>query len=129
MATGYKNNKSTTKGIRFPHELIEKINANVEKENSNFSSWVIDACEKKLTSGKPPEPVSTIVTAPQNRDDSAFPDAFTNRKKLFAKALKKGMTQKAAAIAAGYSEKTAKVKGSQLAKDPHVVAYMASESE
>ncbi|HCM64167.1 MAG TPA: hypothetical protein DIT05_16740 [Morganella sp. (in: Bacteria)] len=50
MATGYKNNKSTTKGIRFPHELVEEINSCVEQENSNFSSWVIDACEKKIKS-------------------------------------------------------------------------------
>ncbi|HCT2374307.1 YlcI/YnfO family protein [Morganella morganii] len=52
MATGYKNSKSTTKGIRFPHELIEEINSSVGRENSNFSSWVIDACEKKLKSEK-----------------------------------------------------------------------------
>ncbi|WP_109393112.1 MULTISPECIES: YlcI/YnfO family protein [Proteus] len=52
MATGYKNNKSTTKGIRFPHELLEEINSSVEREKSNFSSWVIDACEKKLKSEK-----------------------------------------------------------------------------
>lgn len=129
MATGNKNNKSEKKYIRFPHELVEKINANVEKENSNFSSWVLDACEKKLTSNKPPEPVSNIVTTPQNSKNPAPHGVFTSRKKLFAEALKKGMTQKAAAIAAGYSEKTAKVKGSQLAKDPHVVAYMASEAE
>ncbi|MCP9270024.1 DUF3950 domain-containing protein [Xenorhabdus sp. XENO-1] len=53
MATGDINNKSAKKHIRFPHELIEEINANIECEksaqvNSNFSSWVIDACEKKL---------------------------------------------------------------------------------
>ncbi|EMH6306140.1 TPA: DUF3950 domain-containing protein [Proteus mirabilis] len=52
MATGYKNNKSTTKGIRFPHELLEEIDSSVKRENSNFSSWVIDACEKKLKSEK-----------------------------------------------------------------------------
>ncbi|EMI5490895.1 DUF3950 domain-containing protein [Providencia stuartii] len=52
MATGYKNNKSTTKGIRFPHELLEEIDSSVERENSNFSAWVIDACEKKLKSEK-----------------------------------------------------------------------------
>ncbi|WP_446471111.1 YlcI/YnfO family protein [Xenorhabdus stockiae] len=53
MATGNKNNKSDKKNIRFPHELIDGINASVEIEkannpNVNFSSWVIDACEKKL---------------------------------------------------------------------------------
>lgn len=57
MATGHKNNKSATKGIRFPHELIEEINKAVEKEVStgnktNFSSWVIDACKDKLEESK-----------------------------------------------------------------------------
>lgn len=53
MATGFKNNRSTTKGIRFPHELIEEIDASVEREKPenpgvNFSSWVLDACGRKL---------------------------------------------------------------------------------
>ncbi|WP_086110066.1 YlcI/YnfO family protein [Xenorhabdus vietnamensis] len=57
MATGDINNKSAKKHIRFPHELIEEINANIESEksaqvNSNFSSWVIDACERKLSKQK-----------------------------------------------------------------------------
>ncbi|WGM07666.1 YlcI/YnfO family protein [Arsenophonus nasoniae] len=57
MPTGYKNNKSTTKGIRFPHELISEINTCVERDKPtnttvSFSSWVIDACEKKLKSEK-----------------------------------------------------------------------------
>ncbi|EMI2313559.1 YlcI/YnfO family protein [Providencia huaxiensis] len=52
MATGYKNNKSTTKGIRFPHELLEEINSCIELENSSFSSWVIDACKMKLSKQK-----------------------------------------------------------------------------
>ncbi|WP_025119992.1 MULTISPECIES: YlcI/YnfO family protein [unclassified Serratia (in: enterobacteria)] len=55
MATGFKNNRSTTKGIRFPHELIEEIDASVEREKpenpgANFSSWVLDACGRKLKS-------------------------------------------------------------------------------
>jgi hypothetical protein len=53
MATGFKNNRSTTKGIRFPHELIEEIDSSVEREkaanpSSSFSSWVLDACGRKL---------------------------------------------------------------------------------
>lgn len=44
---------------------------------------------------------------------------------MFADALMRGMNQRQAAIHAGYSEKTAKVKGSRLAKDVDVVAYMA----
>ncbi|WP_394517059.1 YlcI/YnfO family protein [Pantoea sp. SGAir0175] len=53
MSTGHKNNKSTFKGIRFPHELIdaiEKIVSDEKKLNpqTNFSSWVIQACEEKL---------------------------------------------------------------------------------
>ncbi|MFI8417727.1 YlcI/YnfO family protein [Serratia sp. NPDC078593] len=53
MATGFKNNRSTTKGIRFPHDLIEEIDSSVEREKAdnpsiNFSSWVLDACGRKL---------------------------------------------------------------------------------
>ncbi|CNI38560.1 MULTISPECIES: YlcI/YnfO family protein [Yersinia] len=53
MATGFKNNRSTTKGIRFPHELIDEINEYIELEkknnsSTNFSSWVIDACSEKI---------------------------------------------------------------------------------
>ncbi|WJM82902.1 YlcI/YnfO family protein [Pectobacterium brasiliense] len=53
MATGHKNNKSLYKGIRFPHDLIEEIDASVEREKednpaSNFSAWVLDACGRKL---------------------------------------------------------------------------------
>lgn len=53
MPTGFKNNRSTTKGVRFPHELIDEINTSVEQEktenpNANFSAWVLDACHRKL---------------------------------------------------------------------------------
>ncbi|PJZ05351.1 hypothetical protein PRCB_11725 [Pantoea rodasii] len=53
MATGNNNNKSAKKHIRFPHGLIEEIDSCVEgekseKPSSNFSAWVIDACEQKL---------------------------------------------------------------------------------
>ncbi|WP_363322473.1 YlcI/YnfO family protein [uncultured Gilliamella sp.] len=48
MATGYKNNKSFTKGIRFPHDLIEQIDEQAKKENTNFSAWVIATCREKL---------------------------------------------------------------------------------
>lgn len=46
----------------------------------------------------------------------------TPKKRLFAEALRQGANQKEAAIAAGYSEKTAKQAGSRLAKDPDVLA-------
>jgi hypothetical protein len=50
MATRAINNKSATKGIRFP-EIIEEIETCVEHEklsnlNANFSAWVLDACEQ-----------------------------------------------------------------------------------
>jgi hypothetical protein len=53
MATGNTNNKSAKKHIRFPHELIEEIDASVEREKieksgANFSAWVLDACGRKL---------------------------------------------------------------------------------
>lgn len=49
---------------------------------------------------------------------------LTGQKRKFAMALMSGSTQAAAAIKAGYSEKSARSKGSQLAKDPDVIAYM-----
>ncbi|HDU8582166.1 YlcI/YnfO family protein [Morganella morganii] len=57
MATGHKNNKSQYKGIRFPHELIEEIELamngmDCSKNTVSFSSWVIDACEMKLSKQK-----------------------------------------------------------------------------
>jgi phage terminase small subunit len=49
---------------------------------------------------------------------------LTGQKRKFAIALMSGSTQTAAAIEAGYSEKSARSKGSQLAKDPDVIAFM-----
>ncbi|HDY8465464.1 TPA: DUF3950 domain-containing protein [Klebsiella pneumoniae] len=53
MATKSVNAKSATKKIRFPHDLIEEIDASIERDkaenpNSNFSAWVLDACGRKL---------------------------------------------------------------------------------
>ena len=55
MATSNKNNKSFTKGIRFPYELIQEIETAVKLENqgsdkpvTNFSAWVLGACRDKL---------------------------------------------------------------------------------
>jgi len=49
---------------------------------------------------------------------------LTGQKKKFADALMRGENQTQSAKSAGYSEKTAKIKGSQLAKDKDVMAYM-----
>jgi len=49
---------------------------------------------------------------------------LTAQKRKFALALMSGSTQAAAAIKAGYSEKSARSKGSQLAKDPEVIAFI-----
>lgn len=53
MATKSVNAKSATKKIRFPHEIIDEIDASVELEkianpSANFSAWVLDACGRKL---------------------------------------------------------------------------------
>lgn len=53
MSSGNINNKSAKKYIRFPHDLIEAIDACVEREKAektgaNFSAWVLDACSHKL---------------------------------------------------------------------------------
>ncbi|MGR2788513.1 terminase small subunit, partial [Escherichia coli] len=50
---------------------------------------------------------------------------LTTQKRKFALALMSGKNKTASAIAAGYSAKTARVKGSQLAKDPEVIAFIA----
>lgn len=49
---------------------------------------------------------------------------LTAQKRKFALALMSGMSQKDAAIKAGYSERSARSKGSQLAKDPEVIAFI-----
>src|SRR5690625_644915 len=51
--------------------------------------------------------------------------AMTDKKRRFAAALRSGASNKDAAIAAGYSEKTASAAGSRLAKDPDVIAEVA----
>ncbi|MGK5746903.1 terminase small subunit [Proteus mirabilis] len=49
---------------------------------------------------------------------------LTLKKKKFAEALHRGLNQREAAIDAGYSENSARVKGSQLAADPDVRKYL-----
>ena len=51
--------------------------------------------------------------------------ALTAKSKAFAQAIVDGMSNKDAAISAGYSEKTAMQQGSKLAKLPEVIAYIA----
>lgn len=51
--------------------------------------------------------------------------ALTAKSKAFAQAVVDGMSNKEAAISAGYSEKTAMQQGSKLAKLPEVIAYIA----
>lgn len=51
--------------------------------------------------------------------------ALTDKKRRFADALMSGASNRDAAIAAGYSEKTAAQAGSRLAKDPDVLAHIA----
>ncbi|MGK3686570.1 terminase small subunit, partial [Escherichia coli] len=50
--------------------------------------------------------------------------ALTTKKKRFADALSRGANPTEAAIHAGYSEKTARVKGWQLSNDPEVKKYL-----
>lgn len=52
--------------------------------------------------------------------------AMNEQKEAFARAKVSGLTNKAAAIAAGYSEKTASAAGSRLAKDEDVLEAIAS---
>ncbi|HGM5580766.1 TPA: terminase small subunit [Pseudomonas putida] len=50
--------------------------------------------------------------------------ALTSRKRAFIAALREGASNRAAAIAAGYSEKTASAAGSRLVKDKDVAAEL-----
>lgn len=61
MATKSINAKSAQKKIRFPHELLEDIEASVERHkeqdpSANFSAWVIEACGKKLEAEQKKKP-------------------------------------------------------------------------
>lgn len=49
--------------------------------------------------------------------------ALTGKKRRFADAVEAGLSNKKAAIQAGYSEATASAAGSRLVKDPDVKAY------
>ncbi|WMN15611.1 terminase small subunit [Pseudomonas piscis] len=50
--------------------------------------------------------------------------ALTSRKRAFIAALREGASNRAAAVAAGYSEKTASAAGSRLVKDKDVAAEL-----
>ena len=50
--------------------------------------------------------------------------ALTAKMKAFAQAVVDGLSNKDAAISAGYSEKSAMQQGSKLAKIPEVIAYV-----
>ncbi|HEL8023171.1 TPA: terminase small subunit [Escherichia coli] len=52
--------------------------------------------------------------------------AMTTRKRRFADAILKGLNPTEAAVRAGYSGKTARVKGWQLARDPAVKKYLTA---
>ncbi len=52
--------------------------------------------------------------------------AMTTRKRRFADAILKGLKPTEAAARAGYSGKTARVKGWQLVRDPAVKKYLAA---
>lgn len=54
---------------------------------------------------------------------------LTAQKRKYALALISGMSKKDAAIKAGYSEKSARSKGSQLAKDPEVIAFIGRKKK
>lgn len=54
---------------------------------------------------------------------------LTAQKRKFALALISGMSKKDAAIKAGYSENSARSKGSQLAKDPEVIAFISRKTK
>ena len=50
--------------------------------------------------------------------------ALTAKGEAFAQAVADGLSNKDAAISAGYSEKTAMQQGAKLAKNPEIIAYI-----
>lgn len=54
---------------------------------------------------------------------------LTTQKRKFALALMAGASKAGAAKKAGYSDKSARSKGSQLAKDPEVIAFIARKKK
>ncbi|EBS4084938.1 DUF3950 domain-containing protein [Salmonella enterica subsp. enterica serovar Newport] len=57
MTKNHINSKTVYKGIRFPHEMIENVEASIAREKeensgANFSAWVLDACSRKLKEEK-----------------------------------------------------------------------------
>jgi phage terminase small subunit len=55
--------------------------------------------------------------------------ALTGKKRVFADAVLAGLSNKDAAIAAGYSAKTAAAAGSRLVKDVDIAAYLAEQKK
>jgi phage terminase small subunit len=53
-------------------------------------------------------------------------NGFDSKEKDFCRAKMQGKSNKESAVLAGYSERSAGAKGSQLADDPDVIAYLAS---
>ncbi|BDQ95107.1 hypothetical protein PV0197_4685 [Escherichia coli] len=116
-----KTRKAILKGIRFPPDLLADIEKHIERDkaHSNFSSWVIEACKHQLKT------TSNVFTANDDKNDQT--NKLTKQKKKFADYMMKGLNQTQCAILAGYSAKTARSKGSQLAKEPCILAYIASK--
>jgi phage terminase small subunit len=55
--------------------------------------------------------------------------ALTGKKRAFADAVLAGLSNKDAAIAAGYSPATAAQAGSRLVKDPDIAQYLAEQKK
>lgn len=55
--------------------------------------------------------------------------ALTGKKRAFADAVLAGLSNKDAAIAAGYSPATASSAGSRLVKDPDIAQYLAAQKK
>ena len=71
MATTHLNKKSAYKAIRFPHELIDKIENKAQKEGVTFSSWVKSACEfyLRLNSDDLVKETKSVIETQENHID------------------------------------------------------------
>lgn len=82
----------------------------------------------KTLSQRTPPPIPLIKKFPislkVNFDNQGIAMALTAKMKAFAQAVVSGMSNKDAAISAGYAEKTASQAGSKLRKDPEIIVHI-----
>lgn len=113
MATKSVNAKSQTIAARVPHEVIETME-NAKLPGESTGKFVTAAIEREAL-------FRQGISQPGG--------VLTDQKRQFADYLLSGHSKAEAARLAGYGEKSASSKGSQLSKEPVVIAYMESRKK